>query len=129
MKKRLIIFSLILTLFFAISPFEVHAQAWRSSCLSNSGVATLRCIPDVFSNLVNGALIFAGSVAVILIIYAGINLVMSGGDQKKVQGARQTLTFAIIGLVIVLCSFGIIYFIGYLTGTHCIENMTLGGCQ
>lgn len=113
------------------APVPVHAQSW-GGCVVN-GVATLRCIPIVFSNIVNAALIFAGSVAVILLIYAGIRFVMSGGDPKQTQQARQIITYAIIGLVIVLGSFGIIYLIGYLTNsTNCItdiNSMLHGGCQ
>lgn len=96
------------------------------SCVEN-GVATLRCLPVVFSNLVSGALIFVGSVAVLLIIYAGSRFVMSGGDPKRVEEARKILTFAIIGLVIVLSSFAIMYFISYATGVKCITSFG-GAC-
>ncbi|HVA96109.1 MAG TPA: hypothetical protein VND99_00490 [Candidatus Acidoferrales bacterium] len=126
---------IILTFFSVIglftSPVPAHAQSW-GGCVVN-GIATLRCIPIVFNNIVNAALIFVGSVAVILLIYAGIRFIMSGGDPKQTQQARQIITYAIIGLVIVLTSFGIIYLIGYLTNsTNCITDlnaMTHGGCK
>lgn len=104
------------------------------ACLDN-GVATLRCIPVVFNNVIRAALIFVGIVALFFIIYAGFSFVTSGGDPKKVQGARQIMTFAIIGLTIVLLSFAILYFIGYVTKTtNCItgfNNITtfLNGCK
>src|SRR5579862_4084118 len=85
-------------------------------CVEN-GVATLRCIPALFSNLIRAALMFVGVVAIFFIIYSGYQLLTSGGDPKKVQGGRQTLTFAIIGLVIVLSSFLIIGVIGVVTNT------------
>ena len=72
---------------------------------------------------------FAGAVAVILAIYAGIKLGMSGGDPKQVQAARAILTYALIGLVVVLSSFAIIFFISYLTGAKCIETLSLKGCN
>ena len=105
-----------------------------SACLDN-GVATLRCIPVVFNNVIRAALVFVGIVALFFIIYAGFSFVTSGGDPKKVQGARQTMTFAIIGLTIVLLSFAILFFIGYVTGaSKCITsfsdiNKFLTGCQ
>jgi hypothetical protein len=71
---------------------------------------------------------FVGATAIILIIYAGIRLGMSGGDPKQVQSARQIMTYAIIGLVLVLSSFAIILAISYLTGTKCITTLNLG-CQ
>lgn len=104
-----------------------------NTCLDNN-VATLRCIPIVFSNVIRAALVFVGVVALFFIIYAGFSFVTSGGDPKKVQGARSTMTFAIIGLVIVLLSFAILLFIGYATGaSSCITSFSdianfLTGC-
>jgi len=102
------------------------------SCVEN-GVATLRCLPVIFHNVVSAFLLFTGVVALFLIIYSGIKFILSGGDQKQVEGARKTLTFAIIGVVLVLSSFAILYFIGFLTNsTNCITNpdsITTGGCK
>lgn len=95
--------------------------------------ATLRCLPILLNNVVNGFLIFVGAVALFLIIYSGIKFVTSGGDAKKVTEARQIMTYAIIGVVVVLSSFAIIYFIAYLTNSKdCITNIDLiktGGCK
>lgn len=94
-------------------------------CLDASGIATLRCIPIVFKNIIAAALLFVGIVALAFIMYAGLTMVTSGGDPKKVEGARKTMTFAIIGLVLVLLSFAILIFIGYITGaTNCINSFT-----
>jgi hypothetical protein len=77
---------------------------------------------------------FVGVVAIFYIIYSGYQLLTSGGDPKKVQGGRQTLTFAIIGLIIVLSSFLIINVIGVVTNTSgCLNHATsptqfLTGC-
>jgi len=67
-----------------------------------------------------------------LIVWSGIRLILSGGDAKQVQSARQTMTYAIVGLIVVLSSFTIVLFIGYLTGTSdCITdvNKIITGCQ
>jgi hypothetical protein len=102
------------------------------SCLED-GVATLRCLPIVFQNVVSAFLMFTGAVALLLIIYSGIRLVTSGGDPKQVEGARKIMNYAIIGAIIVLMSFAIIAFIGYITNSsNCINNIdavTKGGCQ
>jgi len=90
-----------------------------------NGVPTLNCIPVVFYNVIRAGLIFCGVVALFFIIWAGFNMVNSGGDPKKVEGAKKIMTYAIIGLVIILLSFGIIYFIGYITDSSaCITNFT-----
>ena len=98
------------------------------NCVDGNGVATLSCIPIVFQNVVAAALTFAGATALFLIVYAGIRFVTSGGDPKQVGAARQTMTYAIIGLVLVLSSFAIIYFIAYLTKANCITKFGLNNC-
>ena len=47
----------------------------------------------------------AGSLSVILIIISGIKFVTSGGDPKKLESARQTLTYTIIGLSVTILVF------------------------
>ncbi len=132
MLKKLLVSALaVVTLFFATAPVApVHAQFrdWDQGCLKD-GVASLRCIPFVFGNIVTALLIFVGTVAVILLVYAGIRFITSGGDPKKVAGARQIITYAIIGLVLVLSSFLIITLISYTTGVECIRTFGFANCK
>lgn len=94
-------------------------------CIEN-GVARLTCLPAVLGNIISFALIASGVVALFFIIFAGAKLVTSAGDQKKVEGARKTLTWAIIGLVIILLAFFIVNFLGVLTGTEECVNTEIG---
>ena len=50
---------------------------------------------------------FLGIVALILIIYAGFVIMMSEGDDSKIQRGKDILKSATIGLIIVMSSFGI----------------------
>lgn len=106
-------------------------QDW-GSCVEND-VATLRCLPVVFHNVVSAFLIFVGVVALFLIIYSGIRLVTSGGDPKQVEAARKIMNYAILGTILVLSSFAILYFVGFITkSSDCITNIDLiktGGCR
>lgn len=79
-----------------------------SEANAGGAVVTLKCIPFIIANLINYAFIFAGVVALIFVILAGYRLITASGDPKKAEDARKTLTFAIIGLVIILLAFGII---------------------
>lgn len=53
----------------------------------------------------------AGSIAVIIIIVAGVMYSASSGDAGRVSKAKNLLTYAIVGLVIVLCAFVITRFV------------------
>lgn len=130
--KKLLVLSLLTASFFTVLASPVSAQEWAKDCMVN-GVATLRCIPDLFSNVVNAALMFVGTVAIIMLIYGGVKFINSGGDQKQTGEARKILTFAILGVILVLGSFFIINTIGFLTNsTDCItnlDNIKTGGCK
>jgi len=83
------------------------------------GIPTLRCIPAIFGNLINTGIALAGIVAVFFITTSGIKFITSGGDPGRVAEARRTLTFAVVGLLIVVLSFTILKVVGKITGTDC----------
>jgi len=53
-------------------------------------------------------LILAVLIALFFLIYGGIRWITSGGDKAKVDSARQTITAAIIGLIIAFLAFFIL---------------------
>jgi len=101
-------------------------QDW-GACLDN-GVATLKCLPIVFMNVITALIMFVGTTALFFFIMAGIKFTRSGGDPKQVSEAQKTVTYAIIGLVIVLLSFFIINVISTATGNDCIKSFNFN-CQ
>lgn len=98
------------------------------NCLSKEGIPTLQCIPTLISGAINIALGLAGTVAVLLIIAAGIKYITSGGG-KAVDEAKNMLTYAIIGLIVVLSAFFIVRLIGGFTGITCFFSFGFGTCQ
>ncbi len=52
--------------------------------------------------------VFAVILALIFVIYSGIQWTMSGGDKQKIQQARLRITFAIVGLIIAFLAFFIV---------------------
>jgi hypothetical protein len=89
-----------------------------------SGAATINNLGCVFANVVKYALGFAAIVLFVLLISAGFKFITSGGDPKAVEGAKKTLTYAIIGLVIILVSFLILVLISTITGVS-VTNFTV----
>lgn len=95
---------------------SLNTSSWSSCIDSATGVPQLTCLWVILSNILNAFLTLSGLVALLLIIYSGIKFIMSRGDKEKIEGARKTFIFAIIGLVFILLSFYILVFIGQLTG-------------
>ena len=65
----------------------------------------------VFKQVTNTILYIVGIIAVIMLIIGGIRYVVSGGDSKKVTDAKNTILYAIIGLVIAFLAFAIVNFV------------------
>ena len=65
----------------------------------------------VFKQITNTILYIVGIIAVIMLIVGGIKYVISGGDAKKVTDAKNTVLYAIIGLVISFLAFAIVNFV------------------
>jgi hypothetical protein len=58
-------------------------------------------VSAIASKVVNVFSIIVGVVAVIMVIYGGFRYIISGGDSGRVGTAKNTLIYAIIGLIIV----------------------------
>jgi hypothetical protein len=85
---------------------------------SNQIIGNIGCLPYFLRNIVSAGLLMAAIIAVVLIILSGIKLLTSGGDPEKVASAKRSLTFTIVGLVIILLSFVIINLIARVTGAN-----------
>ena len=58
--------------------------------------------------VVNFALGFLGLAAVIIVIYGGVLYVTAGGEEEKTQKGKKAISYAVIGLLIVLGSFAFV---------------------
>lgn len=50
-------------------------------------------------------------ISVIMIIVGGLRYVISGGDAAQIKAARETIVYAVVGLVIAILSFAIVKFV------------------
>jgi hypothetical protein len=86
-------------------------------CNGGGGDAT-STIQDLAKKVVNIFSILVGAVAIIMIIYGGFRYITSGGDSGRVGNAKNTLIYALIGLVIVALAQIIVRFV--LTQTNSV---------
>lgn len=64
--------------------------------------------------------IFVAATAVL--IYSGIQYIISGGEKEKIQKARSQIIYAILGLILALVSFFIVRFISGFFGINLISS-------
>ena len=67
--------------------------------------------PVLIQQLITTLLYIIGVIAVIVIIVGGIKYVTSDGDSSKVSSAKNTILYAVIGLVIAMLAFAIVNFV------------------
>jgi len=72
---------------------------------------TNKKVNDTISWVINIFSIVVGLAAVIMIIVGGLRYIISGGDSGNVQSAKNTILYAIIGLVVVALAQFIVRFV------------------
>lgn len=53
---------------------------------------------------------------VVMLVVGGIRLIISGGDAKGLQGAQQTITWAVVGVVLLVVAWLVLRLISSFTG-------------
>lgn len=79
------------------------------SCESNADSAN--SLDSIIETIINILSVIIGVVSVIMIIIGGFKYIVSGGDASAVTGAKNTILYAIIGLVIVALAQVIVQFV------------------
>jgi hypothetical protein len=86
------------------------------SCSSNGESVTDK-INRILKRIVNFLSAIIGVVAVIMIIFGGFRYITSGGSDNTVTSAKNTILYAIIGLVIVALAQLLVRFVVKLIGS------------
>lgn len=68
-------------------------------------------IEDVIINVINGVVGVFGIVATVFIIVGGVGYMTSNGDSGKVEKAKKTILYAVIGLIVSVLAFAIVNFV------------------
>ena len=91
--------------------YDNPAQAGAEAARANGMPADLIGTSGVFTKITNTVLFAVGIISVIMLIVGGLRYIISGGDSKKVTDAKNTIMYAIIGLIIAILSFAIVNFV------------------
>lgn len=128
-KRQLIIFSSVITLLAPVAVSTGVAVACNTNTANqiaagssaasgdantdcaNSGAGSQEGIGKLASNVVNIFSFVVGAIAVIMIIYGGFRYITSGGASEGVSTAKNTLIYAIVGLIIVALAQILVHFV------------------
>jgi hypothetical protein len=76
----------------------------------NSGLTTTDP-REIIANVIRIIMGFLGIIAVVIILMGGFKWMTAAGGEEKISEAKKMITAGVIGLVIVLASFGIATFV------------------
>lgn len=66
---------------------------------------------SLFKDITNAALFLVGAISVLMIVYGGIKYTISAGDSSAITGAKNTIIYAVVGLVVSLLAYAIVNFV------------------
>lgn len=65
----------------------------------------------LFRQVTNVLLFIIGAISVIMLIIGGIRYTISGGDSGAISSAKNTILYAVIGIIVALLAYAIVNFV------------------
>lgn len=110
-------------------PARVQGQTttWTGVCVyeNDAEVATIQGLQCLLANVLSVALTILGLIGFVMMIVASLRYLLSGGNSQQVEKSKQTMTYAVIGIVVALSSFIILNLIAQFTGVTSILNFKI----
>lgn len=88
---------------------DIIGQSAQNAC--GTACNTNLSVTNIIANIANVLVFIVGSLSVIMIIIGGLRYTMSQGDQSAVSKAKNTILYAVIGVVVSIIAFAIIQFV------------------
>lgn len=126
MKRLVTLMLFVLTIVLSASGFQrVYAYNPLENTCSNAAQGTDFCnnvsadekrtivygYNNIFVRIVQTVVIITGAISVIMILIGGLRYILSAGDPGATKGAKDTILYAVIGLVVVVFGQVIIAFV------------------
>lgn len=97
-----------------LAPVNVSADNGFDAICAQNPDSPLCSKTDLWTYVIkitNTMMIVLGALSVIMIIYGGIQYVLSAGDAKKVESAKNTILYSVIGLIVAILAGAIVNFV------------------
>lgn len=108
MRYKKIKYILSALLFF---PLFVFAQGDLGLGYVNSYEPPARDLPQSIITIVNYVLIIVGVLALAMVVYGGFLYITAHGDTGQIENAKNTIIFAVIGIVVIGLAAALVNFV------------------
>jgi len=100
----------------ALVPAFAASCSTPAECAQNGvdqtgGTGGTTSVGDATKTIVNVLLFILGAVAVVMIVIGGIRYSISQGDSGAITSAKNTILYAVIGLVVAILAYAIVNFV------------------
>ena len=63
---------------------------------------------SVIGKVINTMMFFVGLLSVVMLIYSGLRYITAHGDKTQIESAKNTMIYAIVGLIIAIISYAVV---------------------
>jgi len=91
--------------------FNMSISDGANSARGADQVADLFGAEGIFNTVTNVLLFVIGAISVIMIIIGGLRYVLSGGDSGNVTAAKNTILYAVVGIIVAILAYAIVNFV------------------
>ena len=88
---------------------SIHDGA--SSARGVDQAASLFGTTGIFTTITNVMLFLVGAISVIMVVIGGLRYVISGGNSGNITAAKNTILYAVIGLIISILAYALVNFV------------------
>ena len=107
----LLAFALTFTVATTSFAVDLSVQGGVNSAKGTDQPTDLFGTSGIFNTITNVLLFVLGAISVIMIIIGGLRYVISGGDSTAVTAAKNTILYAIVGVIVAVLAYAIINFV------------------
>ena len=90
---------------------DLNTTSGGANCASNNTQANLTGSDGILTNVVNILIVAAAIASVIMIVIGGFRYIFSQGQDTNTKAAKDTILYAVVGLVVSILAFAIVNFV------------------
>lgn len=96
---------------FATNGIDICSGDGKGSIYCDNKAGSETKVNSIIGNIVQVLLTAVGVISVIMIVIGGIMFILSSGDAQKAAKARNTILYAVVGLVVAVFASAIVNFV------------------
>ena len=134
--KKITLSALVVAIIFlsAATPAHAQTQAWSGVCVgpadlndttNATDVATLQGLECMIANVFTVIIGVIGLAGFVMFIIGSFRYLTSGGNSKGTETAKNTFTFAVIGLIVALSGFILLNLLSTFTGISVLTEFSI----